>query len=67
VVREYARDVPPVAADEESLYRAIINLVSNALEAMGSNGGRLGLRWSGPRRPPPSGRHDGARATSSSR
>ena len=50
VVREYARDVPPVAADEESLYRAIINLVSNALEAMGSNGGRLGLRveWAAP-------------------
>jgi PAS domain S-box-containing protein len=50
VIREYARDVPPVAADEESLYRAIINLVSNALEAMGSSGGRLGLRveWAGP-------------------
>jgi two-component system sensor histidine kinase AtoS len=48
VTRDYARDLPPVAADEESLYRAIINLVGNALDAM-SGGGRLGLRiaWVG--------------------
>jgi two-component system sensor histidine kinase AtoS len=43
VTREYARDLPPVAADEESLYRAIINLVGNALDAM-APGGSLGLR-----------------------
>jgi two-component system sensor histidine kinase AtoS len=29
VVREYARDVPPIQADEESLYRAVVNLVTN--------------------------------------
>ena len=50
VVRDYARDLPPVAAHEESLYRAIINVVGNALEAMTDGGGRLGLRvgWAGP-------------------
>jgi signal transduction histidine kinase len=42
VTRDYARDLPPVAADEESLYRAVINLVGNALDAM-TDGGRLGL------------------------
>jgi two-component system sensor histidine kinase AtoS len=43
VTRDYARDLPPVAADEESLYRALINLVGNAVDAM-PGGGRLGLR-----------------------
>ncbi len=43
VVREYARDVPPVQADEEALYRALVNVVSNAVDAMGP-GGRLTLR-----------------------
>jgi two-component system sensor histidine kinase AtoS len=49
VAREYARDLPPVAADEESLYRAVINLVGNALDAMPS-GGTLALRvgWTAP-------------------
>jgi PAS domain S-box-containing protein len=48
LTRDYARDLPPVAADEESLYRAIINIIGNALEAM-PDGGRLGLRvgWAG--------------------
>jgi two-component system sensor histidine kinase AtoS len=48
VSREYARDLPPVAADEESLYRAVINVVGNALDAM-PGGGRLALRvaWAG--------------------
>ncbi|HEV8142626.1 MAG TPA: ATP-binding protein [Methylomirabilota bacterium] len=48
VVRDYARDLPPVPADEESLYRAIINVISNALDVMQA-GGRLGLRlgWAG--------------------
>lgn len=43
VVREYARDVPPIQADEEALYRALVNVVTNALEAMGAQG-RLVLR-----------------------
>jgi PAS domain S-box-containing protein len=43
VVREYARDVPPIQADEEALYQALVNVVSNAVEAMGP-GGRLTLR-----------------------
>ncbi len=49
VRREYARDLPPVAADEESLYRAVINVISNALDAMES-GGCLTLRigWATP-------------------
>jgi PAS domain S-box-containing protein len=48
VVRDYARDLPPVPADEESLYRAVINVISNALDVMQA-GGRLGLRlgWAG--------------------
>ncbi len=49
VTRDYARDLPPVAADEESLYRAIINIVANALDAM-APGGTLALRvgWAAP-------------------
>jgi two-component system sensor histidine kinase AtoS len=49
VTRDYARDLPAVAADEESLYRAIINLVGNAIDAM-PDGGHLGLRlaWATP-------------------
>jgi PAS domain S-box-containing protein len=45
--RHYARDVPPVQADEEALYRALVNVVGNALEAMCA-GGRLTIRvaWS---------------------
>jgi signal transduction histidine kinase len=43
VVRDYARDLPPVPVDEESLYRAVINVISNALDVM-QTGGRLGLR-----------------------
>ena len=45
VRREYARDVPPIQADPEALYRAFVNLVANALDAM-SPGGRLTLRAS---------------------
>lgn len=43
VLREFARDVPPIQADEEALYRAFVNVVSNAIEAL-SSGGRLTLR-----------------------
>ena len=52
VVREYARDVPPVQADAEALYRVAVNLVANALDAM-EGGGRLALRvwWSESRDP----------------
>ena len=43
VIRDYARDVPGIQADEEAIYRALVNLVANGLEAMGP-GGRLTLR-----------------------
>lgn len=43
VVREYARDVPPIHADEEALYRAFVNVVGNAVEAI-DRGGRLTIR-----------------------
>ena len=52
VIREYARDVPPIRADEHALYRVMVNLIANSLEAM-APGGRLTLRvaWpDGPRR-----------------
>jgi two-component system sensor histidine kinase AtoS len=47
VVREYARDVPPIQGDEDALYRMVVNLVANAIEAM-PGGGRLIVRvgWS---------------------
>jgi two-component system sensor histidine kinase AtoS len=47
VQRQYARDLPAIWADQESLYQAIVDLVANALDAMPS-GGRLALRvgWS---------------------
>lgn len=38
VVRDYARDVPPIQVDENAIYRAFVNLVKNALEAMPSRG-----------------------------
>jgi two-component system nitrogen regulation sensor histidine kinase GlnL len=45
--REYARDVPPIQADEEAVYRALVNVIGNALDAMG-RGGQLIVRatWS---------------------
>ena len=54
VVREYARDVPPLQADAEALYRVVVNLVANAVDAM-EGGGRLTLRagWSEGRDPLP--------------
>jgi PAS domain S-box-containing protein len=46
VVREYARDVPPIQADHEHLYQAFMNLVANALDAMGTAGQlTLRVRW----------------------
>jgi len=42
-VREYARGLPAIEADPEHLYRALVNLVGNALDAM-EGGGRLTLR-----------------------
>jgi signal transduction histidine kinase len=47
VVREYARDMPPIQADEDALYRALVNVVSNAVDAMGQ-GGRLTVRLGWP-------------------
>jgi signal transduction histidine kinase len=43
VVRDYARDVTAIQADEHAIYRALVNLVTNALEAMPSRG-QLTLR-----------------------
>jgi two-component system sensor histidine kinase AtoS len=47
VVRDWRRDVPVVWVDQEALYRALVNLVANALDAM-PRGGSLTLRvaWS---------------------
>jgi len=47
VVREWLRDVPVIWADHDALYRALVNLVTNALDAM-PRGGALTLRvgWS---------------------
>jgi two-component system sensor histidine kinase AtoS len=43
VAREYARDLPVIWADAEALYQAFVNIVRNALDAMGARG-RLTLR-----------------------
>ena len=51
VTREYARDIPPIQGDENALYRVIVNLVANALEAM-APGGRLILRLAWAEGPP---------------
>lgn len=63
VEREYDPAVPAVQADAEHLYQAFVNLVSNALDAMGP-GGRLTLRvtWSdGPEGLPPIARRSAPR------
>lgn len=59
IVREYARDLPPLRADEEGLYRTLVNVVGNAVDAMPA-GGRLTLRlgWDEEARSP--GRRPGA-------
>jgi PAS domain S-box-containing protein len=43
IVRDWRRDVPVLWADQEALYRALVNLVANALDAM-PRGGMLTLR-----------------------
>ena len=58
VTREYAREVPSITADPERLYEAVVNLVSNALAAMGPRG-RLTVR-TGWHRPVDSGGRSGA-------
>jgi signal transduction histidine kinase len=47
VLREYAHDLPTIRGDAEHIYQAFLNLLANALEAMGT-GGHLTLRagWS---------------------
>jgi PAS domain S-box-containing protein len=60
VVRMWGRDVPTIWADQEALYRAMVNLAANALDAM-PRGGRLTLRvgWTEPE--PGAGRAGGRR------
>jgi PAS domain S-box-containing protein len=52
VLRDYARDVPTIYADENAIYQAFVNLVANALDAMGPHGQlTLRLGWAeGPTR-----------------
>ncbi len=50
VVRDFASDFPPAKADPEHLYRVLVNLTANALEAM-EPGGRLTLRMEWAKRP----------------
>ena len=45
VLREYAPDLHAIQGDADHLYQAFLNLVANAVEAMGT-GGRLTLRAS---------------------
>ncbi len=44
VVREYSHDLPPVFCDESQIKNVFLNLFLNAIQAMGSGGGRLTLR-----------------------
>jgi PAS domain S-box-containing protein len=52
VIRDYARDVSTIYADENAIYQAFVNLVANALDAMGPRGQlTLRLGWAeGPTR-----------------
>jgi signal transduction histidine kinase len=43
VQKRYARDLPPVPLDEALFEQAFVNLVQNAYEAMGEQGGTLSL------------------------
>ncbi len=46
VRREYARDCPLVHGDREALYQAFVNLVTNAVDAMGAGDGlTLRVGW----------------------
>lgn len=43
IVEEYADDVPDVMADPEQLKQVFVNLISNAVQAMAEEGGRLSV------------------------
>ncbi|HEY6971255.1 MAG TPA: ATP-binding protein [Candidatus Angelobacter sp.] len=44
IKREYAQEIAPVMADEQLCDQVFTNLISNAWEAMGDNGGELSIR-----------------------
>lgn len=46
VEKEYARDLPSIAVDEGLCEQAFINIVQNAFDAMGANGGVLRVKVS---------------------
>lgn len=46
---ELAADAPPVLADPNQIHQVVMNLVTNAVHAMGESSGRLGMRLSGVR------------------
>ena len=49
VEREYQKDLPPVPLDENLCEQVFLNLVQNAYEAMGSEGGTFRVEVSGAR------------------
>ncbi|MBX3745267.1 MAG: response regulator [Verrucomicrobiae bacterium] len=46
---ELAADTPPVLADPTQVHQVVMNLVTNAVHAMGDSGGKLGMRLVGVR------------------
>ncbi|MFH2033222.1 MAG: ATP-binding protein [Candidatus Margulisiibacteriota bacterium] len=48
VIEKQLADVPPIMGDEDELERVFINLFTNALDAMGDNGGKISVTTSSP-------------------